>query len=63
MQGTQEAEVQSPGRKDTLEEGKATHSGILAWRIPRTEKPGGPPSVGLREAWQATVCGVAKSQT
>ena len=29
------------GQKDTLEEGMATHSSILAWRIPWTEEPGG----------------------
>ena len=34
------------GQEDSLEEGMATHSSILAWRIPRTEKPGGPQSVG-----------------
>ena len=33
--------VRSLGREDPLEEGMATHSGILAWRIPRTEEPGG----------------------
>ena len=33
--------VQSLGREDTLEEEMATHSSILAWRIPRTEEPGG----------------------
>ena len=38
--------VQSPGWEDTLEEGMATHSGILAWRIPWTEKPGGLQSMG-----------------
>ena len=32
--------------KRILEEGKATHSSILAWRIPWTEKPGGPQSMG-----------------
>ena len=32
--------VRSPGRKDPLEEEMATHSSILAWRIPRTEEPG-----------------------
>ena len=37
----QETRVQSLGRDDTLQEGMATHSGILAWRIPWTEKPGG----------------------
>ena len=38
--------VGSPGGEDPLEEGMATHSGILAWRIPRTEEPGGPQSMG-----------------
>ena len=33
--------VQSLGREGPLEEGMATHSSILAWRIPRTEEPGG----------------------
>ena len=47
----QETWVQSLGREGSLEEGMATHSGILAWRIPWTEEPGG------------LVCGVAKSQT
>ena len=44
--------VRSLGWEDPLEEGMATHSSILAWRIPRTEKPGG-----------ATVYGVSKSPT
>ena len=30
-----------PGREDPLEEGMATHSSVLAWRIPWTEEPGG----------------------
>ena len=34
------------GQKDSLEEGMATHSGILAWRIPWTEEPGGLQSMG-----------------
>ena len=34
-------EVQSLGQGDPLEEGMATHSSILAWRIPWTEEPGG----------------------
>ena len=38
--------VQSMGHKDPLEEGMATHSTILAWRIPWTEEPGGLQSVG-----------------
>ena len=33
--------VQSLGQEDPLEEGMATHSSILAWRIPWTEEPGG----------------------
>ena len=41
MQGMQETQVQSPGQEDTLEEDMATHSSILAWRIPWTEEPGG----------------------
>ena len=32
--------VRFPGREDPLEEGMATHSSILAWRIPCTEEPG-----------------------
>ena len=38
--------VRSPGREDLLEKGMATHSSILAWRIPWTEKPGGLQSIG-----------------
>ena len=45
----QETSVQSLGWEDPLEEGMATHSSILAWRIPMD-----------RGAWQATVHGVAK---
>ena len=37
--------VQALGREDALEEGKATHSSILAWRIPWTEEPSGQQSV------------------
>ena len=39
--GTQEIWVQSLGWEDILEKGLATHSSILAWRIPWTEDPGG----------------------
>ena len=35
----QETQVRSRGREDPLEKGMATHSSILAWRIPRTEEP------------------------
>ena len=41
----QETGVQSLGREDPLEEGMATHSGTLAWRIPWTEEPGGLQSI------------------
>ena len=37
----QETWVQSLGQEDPLEEEMATHSSILAWRIPWTEEPGG----------------------
>jgi len=40
--------VRSLGWEDPLEEGMAIHSSILAWRIPRTEEPGGLQSVGLQ---------------
>ena len=43
---------QSLGWEDPLEEGMATHSNILAWRIPLD-----------REAWRATIHGVAKNRT
>ena len=52
MQETREMGVPSLGREDPLEEGTATHSSILAWRLPWTEEPGG-----------ATVHGVTESQT
>ena len=41
-----ETQVQSLGQEDPLEKGMTTHSGILAWRIPWTEEPGGLQSVG-----------------
>ena len=44
----QETWVPSLGREDTLEKGVATHSSILAWRIPWSEEPGGLQSVGLQ---------------
>ena len=51
MQETQETWLQSLDQKESLEEETATHSHILAWKIPWIEKPGG------------LVYGVAKSQT
>jgi len=40
--------VQSLGQEDTTEKGTATHSSILAWRIPWTEEPGGLQATGLQ---------------
>ena len=40
MPAMQDTWIQSLGQKDPLEEGMATHSSILAWRIPWTEVPG-----------------------
>ena len=48
----QEAWVQSLGQEDSLERGMATHSRILAWRIPWTEEPAGPQSSGLQRVGQ-----------
>ena len=44
----QETWVQFLGQEDPLEKGMVTHSSILAWRIPRTEEPGGLQSMGLQ---------------
>ena len=42
----QETQVRSLDEEGPLEKGMATHSSILAWRIPRTEEPGGLQSMG-----------------
>ena len=42
--------VQSLGWEDLLEKGMAIHSSILAWRIPWTEEPGGPQSMGSQKS-------------
>ena len=52
MQETQEMQVRSLGQEDPMEEGVATLSSILDWRIPMD-----------RGAWRARVHGVTKSQT
>ena len=44
----QETWVQFLGQEDPLEEGMATLSSLIAWRIPRTEEPGGLQSTGLQ---------------
>ena len=45
----QQTQVWSLGREDALEKGMATHSSILAWRIPWTEEPGGLQSTGSQK--------------
>ena len=49
MQETQEIWIQSLGQEYPLEESMATHSGILAWRSPWTEEPGGLWPIGLQK--------------
>ena len=48
LPAVQESWVRSLGQEDVLEKRMATHSSILAWRIPWTEEPGGLQSVGLQ---------------
>ena len=50
MQEPQKTWVQFLGLEDPLEEDMATHSSILAWRISRTEEPGGLQSIGRKES-------------
>ena len=67
-----ETQVQSLGREDSLEKEVATHSSILAWRIPWTEEPGGLYAWGRKESdtterlpsllFVMTPAGVAKPQ-
>ena len=45
-----ETQVQFLGWEDPLEEGMATHSSILTWRIPWTKEAGGPQSIGHKES-------------
>ena len=42
MEELQDMQVQSLGQEDPLEEGMATHSSNIAWRLPWTEEPGSP---------------------
>ena len=51
LPAVQETWVQCLGQEDPLEMGTATHSSILAWKIPWTEEPGGLQSMGLQETW------------
>ena len=51
----QETQVQSLGQEDPLEREMATHSSILAWKTPWTEKPGGLQSMGTQRVLQDLV--------
>ena len=50
LPAVQEMQVQSLGHEDPLEKEMATHSNILAWRIPWIERPGGLHSTGSQES-------------
>ena len=54
VQKTQKMQVRSLGQEDPLEEGMATHSSVLSWRIPWTEGPGGLQSMRLQEELNTT---------
>ena len=49
LPATRETQVRSLGWEDLLEKEMATHSSILAWRIPRTEEHGRLPSMGSQK--------------
>ena len=48
----QETQVRALGQEDPSEEGMATHSSILAWKIPWTEEPVGQQSMGFQRVEQ-----------
>ena len=50
MPAVQEIQIRFLGQEDPLEKEMATHSNILAWRIPWTEEPGGLQSMELQES-------------
>ena len=54
--------VQSLGWEDLLEKGMATHSNILAWRIPRTVESGGLQSMGSQQFMDYSPQGLYESQ-
>ena len=49
LPGMQKTWIQSLGQEDLLKKGMATHSSILAWRIPWTEEPGRLQSMRLQQ--------------
>ena len=50
LPGMRETRVRSLGWEDPLEKEMATHSSVLAWRIPGTGEPGGLPRVGVAQS-------------
>ena len=59
-----ETQIQSLGQEDPLEKEMATHSSILAWRIPWTQEPGGLQSIGSQRVghdWETNTQGKLKS--
>ena len=46
-------DIRDLGQENLLEDGMATHSSFLAWRIPWAEDPGGPQSTGSQRVGQA----------
>ena len=57
----QETQVPSLGREDPLEKEMATHSSILAWRIPWIEEPGGLQSMGSKKQNKTKLCFVSSA--
>ena len=60
-----ETQIRSLGQEDALEQEMATHSSILAWKIPQTEEPGGLQSIGSQRArhdWTTNTHKVMKSK-
>ena len=65
IQELQKTRVWSLGQEDPLEEGIATHSSILAWRIPWTEEPGGLQPMGSQRVghdWSDSSCSSVQTQ-
>ena len=58
LSAMQENWVQSLGWEDPLEKGMATHFGILPWRIPWTEGPGGLQTMGSQMQWATLLLSV-----
>ena len=56
MPAMQETRLLSLGKEDPLEKGMATHSSILAWRIPWTEEPSRLQSMGSQESDMTATC-------